>query len=130
MLAKIATTVILLSMGFPLPVDAHDIYSDVVDAAGRSCCDRTDCQPASYRVTGTGLRMDVYGVWVEVPRDTIQYRTLAGDTGETNGGHWCGTGHHPYLGPEDHVTRCAILPPEAASAGGAASAWQPASFRP
>jgi hypothetical protein len=55
--------------------------------------------------------MYVYGHWVAVPGNRIQYRALPGDPGETRGGHWCGSGHHPYLGPEDYVTRCAILPP-------------------
>ena len=28
--------------------------------------------------------------WVWVPHAIVEYRSLEGDTGETNGGHWCG----------------------------------------
>ena len=28
--------------------------------------------------------------WLAIPPDSIEYRALNGDTGETNGGHWCG----------------------------------------
>ena len=48
--------------------------------------------------------MLVSGEWIVVPDETIQYRTVEGDTGETAGGHWCGTTGH-----------CAILPPSSAS---------------
>ncbi len=52
--------------------------------------------------------MLVDGKWIVVPNETLQYRTLDGDTGETAGGHWCGrTGAVT-------VTFCAILPPSSA----------------
>jgi len=53
--------------------------------------------------------MLISGQWIAVPNDTIQYRALDGDTGETAGGHWCGL-------PGGHVavTYCAILPPSSA----------------
>ena len=44
--------------------------------------------------------------WVWVPRAMVEYRSLEGDTGETNGGHWCG---EQYEG--GFVTYCAFLPP-------------------
>jgi hypothetical protein len=47
-------------------------------------------RPANYRKTGADLEMLVSGEWIVVPMDTIQYRTLEGDNGETAGGHWCG----------------------------------------
>jgi hypothetical protein len=47
----------------------------------------------------------VDGEWLTVPEDTIQYRTLEGDPGETRGGHWCG------LMAFGNLTYCAILPP-------------------
>ena len=28
--------------------------------------------------------------WLAIPSDALEYRALDGDTGETNGGHWCG----------------------------------------
>jgi hypothetical protein len=32
----------------------------------------------------------VAGEWIYINDDIIQYRTLDGDDGKTNGGHWCG----------------------------------------
>jgi hypothetical protein len=60
----------------PLPIQAHDIYSDVVDGAGKSCCDNRDCRPAHYRVKGGGVQMFVYGQWLVIPRDKIQYQAI------------------------------------------------------
>jgi hypothetical protein len=53
--------------------------------------------------------------WIEVPRSTIEYRALLGDSGETGGGPWCGMVHLPNVGVF-YLTRCAILPPQSASA--------------
>jgi hypothetical protein len=53
--------------------------------------------------------MLIGGQWIVVPNDTIQYRALDGDTGETAGGHWCG-----LSGGHVTVTYCAILPPSSA----------------
>ena len=50
----------------------------------------SDCAPAPFRVTPIGLQMLVHGRWIAVPSNKIQYRLLAGDTGDTGGGHWCG----------------------------------------
>jgi hypothetical protein len=55
--------------------------------------------------------MFVEGKWIWVPDHTIQYRALPGDTGETDGGHWCGkfeNGPGYNLG---YATYCAFLPP-------------------
>jgi hypothetical protein len=61
--------------------------------------------------------MDLDGEWDTVPDGTIQYRALPGDTGETRGGHWCGTAIYEYGGRVvRHVTHCAILPPNFTSA--------------
>jgi hypothetical protein len=90
------------------PIKAHDIYSALRDRAGVSCCNEQDCRPARYRFTPAGVQMLVNGEWILVPDETIQYRTLEGDTGETAGGHWCGT---TGLGT---LTHCAILPPSSA----------------
>jgi hypothetical protein len=105
----------VLIISLPLPTQAHDIYSDVVDGAGKSCCDNRDCRPAHYRVKGGGVQMFVYGQWLVIPRDKIQYQTIPDDKGETAGGHWCGQGHQG----RNYVfctTRCAILPPQSVSA--------------
>jgi hypothetical protein len=110
--------------------EGHDIYSGLMDRLGESsCCNEMDCRPAHYRVTSAGVEMLLDDEWVRVPNDVIQYRSLAGDTGETRGGHWCGvtywkqqdqvsgfeyppTLNHPELHPSGFSTRCVILPPE------------------
>ena len=94
------------------PSSAHDIYAGLKDSAGASCCSDRDCHPARYRITAGGVQMLVDGKWITVPNDTIQYRTLKGDTGETAGGHWCG------VMEEYAVTYCAVLPPSSASVSG------------
>src|SRR5262245_47320191 len=90
------------------PSRAHDIYMSLVDSTGASCCHERDCRPARYRTTAAGVEMLVGGTWIGVPNDTIQYRALDGDTGETAGGHWCGK-------LEYGITYCAVLPPKSAS---------------
>ena len=96
---------------WPAPSEAHDIYAALKDRDGGSCCSGRDCRPAYYRVTADGVKMLVAGKWIVVPNETIQYRTLEGDTGETAGGHWCGS-IDLDLGT---LTFCTILPPSAAS---------------
>jgi hypothetical protein len=103
------TAIALLS--FELPADAHDIYSPLRDRLGNSCCDEGDCRPAPYRMTPSGVQMLVEGEWIAVPDYTIQYRALLGDTGETDGGHWCGRSQSGQGQRMDHATHCAILPP-------------------
>ena len=62
--------------------------------------------------------------WVWVPRGIIECRMLEGDSGETNGGHWCG---ERYEG--GFVTYCAFYPrrllprPNRAVAAPVASTW-------
>jgi hypothetical protein len=116
--SKTAFVAAVLVTSLPLSIQAHDIYSHLKDGSGGACCDDRDCQPALYRFTAGDLQMLVDGRWIEVPSDKIQYRALLGDTGETGGGHWCGSGYE--MGGYDinvpYVTKCAILPPQAASA--------------
>jgi hypothetical protein len=101
------------------PIEAHDIYSHLMDNSGASCCNETDCRPARFRVTPRGVDMLILGRWTPVPKDKIQYRALMGDTGETGGGHWCGQADWSYDGSGGldlaWVTRCAILPPNFSS---------------
>jgi hypothetical protein len=104
-----------LLVSLPLPIRAHEIYSHLMSDYGGRCYNDTDCHPAPYRLRATGVEMFVYGQWIAVPADKIQYLTLPGDTGETGGGHWCGTGYDVGLGVY-YNTRCAVLPPQAASA--------------
>ncbi|WP_262270786.1 hypothetical protein [Microvirga yunnanensis] len=113
----------ILAVAPELPSEAHDIYSGLTDAAGASCCDEHDCQPAPYRVSPRGVQMYLDGNWYDVPNEEIQYRSLLGDTGETRGGHWCGTtlyesGRRDGYSSREvrHVTHCVILPPNSTSA--------------
>jgi hypothetical protein len=96
---------------FELPADAHDIYSPLRDRLGNGCCHEGDCRPAPYRMTPNGVQMFVEGEWIAVPDYTIQYRSLLGDTGETDGGHWCGRSQNAQGQRMDHATYCAVLPP-------------------
>ena len=117
MLSRAAVAVVLAA-SLSLPIQAHDIYSHLKDKLGTSCCDNRDCQLAPYRLGATGLQMFVDKRWIEVPSDKIQYVAVPGDTGETGGGHWCGFADEPNgMDPEAlYITRCAILPPQSASA--------------
>jgi hypothetical protein len=100
---------LVLASSWPAAISAHDIYTALKDNSGRSCCGDHDCRPAHYRLSPAGVLMLVNGKWILVPNETIQYRALDGDTGETAGGHWCGlTGGHVT------VTYCVILPPSSA----------------
>jgi hypothetical protein len=120
MLTKPALLSVALIINLPLPLQAHDVYSHLVDEAGKSCCDNRDCRPAHYRVKGGGVQMFVYGHWLVIPNDKIQYRSIQGDSGETAGGHWCGQGqqgsNYIFYATRCYATRCAILPPQAALA--------------
>jgi hypothetical protein len=119
MLSRSALISAILAVSLPLPAQAHDIYLDVVDWAGQSCCDNRDCRPAHYRVKGGGVQMFVYGHWLVIPSDKIQYWSIRGDTGETAGGHWCGQGQRGSSWGSNYIfyaTRCAILPLQSANA--------------
>jgi hypothetical protein len=104
------------SSRLPLPTQAHDIYSHLTDEAGASCCDDRDCRLALYRFLASGLQMFIDGQWIDVPGERIQYRALLGDTGETGGGHWCGAVREFEFIGNLYMTKCAVLPPQSASA--------------
>ena len=95
---------------WPGLLQAHDIYTDLFTRSGLPCCHEGDCRPVPYRLAPRGAQMFVDGQWLDIPRGSIQYRTLAGDRGETGGGHWCGL--RDAMG---YFTRCAILPPQSAA---------------
>jgi hypothetical protein len=105
----VSSIVVAFMLLWPSTVFAHDVYGTLNDGHGASCCGGHDCRPAHYRITANGVEMLVSGRWIVVPNETIQYRTLSGDTGETAGGHWCG-----MTGDLISVTFCAILPPSSA----------------
>src|SRR5262249_62337679 len=70
----------------PWPVQAHDIYGNLVGTHGELCCHGTDCRPAPWRIVNGRVEMYVNGRWISVHDEAIQYRTLEGDEGKTNGG--------------------------------------------
>jgi hypothetical protein len=117
MSSRTAIMAVVLTASLPLPIQAHDIYSHLLDEVGASCCDDRDCRPALYRVTASGVQMFVDQRWIDVPNERIQYRALPGDTGETRGGHWCGSTHEPDFSKFGalYMTKCAVLPPQSAS---------------
>jgi len=120
---------VTLSVGFELPSDAHDIYSHLTSSAGVSCSNEYDCRPASYRVRTSGVQMIVYGDWIDVPNDKIQYRALPGDAGETAGGHWCGR-PRDWQSPRVVLTYCAVLPPQATAVSRPSFARRETRIRP
>jgi hypothetical protein len=71
-----------------------------------------------YRFIASGVQMFIDKQWIDVPSDRIQYRALPGDMGETGGGHWCGSAYTPDFSNLGvlYMTKCAILPPQSASA--------------
>ena len=95
---------------WPGLIQAHDIYTDLLTRSGLPCCHEGDCRPVPYRLTLKGVQMFVDEQWLDIPRSSIQYRILAGDRGQTGGGHWCGL--RDAIG---YFTRCAILPPQSAA---------------
>jgi hypothetical protein len=102
--------VVLLGMllsAIPRLVEAHDIYGKLLGPHGESCCHGVDCRPAPWRIVNGGVEMYVNGRWISVHDEAIQYRTLEGDEGKSNGGHWCGA----PLQQDEFVTFCAVLPP-------------------
>ncbi|MBQ0820055.1 hypothetical protein KBI52_07485 [Microvirga sp. HBU67558] len=117
-------------LGSAPPTEAHDIYSPLRDRLGHSCCHEGDCRPAPYRVTPTGVQMLVEGQWIGVLDFTIQYRVLLGDTGETDGGHWCGRFENGPGFMMGYATYCAILPPNPTAIFEPAFAIRERSIRP
>ena len=117
MSSRTALVAVVLAASLPLPIQAHDIYSHLMDEVGASCCDDQDCRPALYRVSASGVQMLVDQRWIDVPDERIPYRALLGDTGETGRGHWCGSTYKPDFGTPTtvYMTKCAVLPPQSAS---------------
>jgi hypothetical protein len=115
MRSKARLTCFALIMVWAMPVEAHDIYTHLKNERGAACCDGTDCRPAHYRIKGGHVQMLVDGKWFPIFDDAITYRVLEGDTGETNGGHWCGKRQSGMSWDYLH-THCAVLPPKVTSA--------------
>jgi len=105
----------LLSVAFlacaTAAIQAHDIYSGLLNKEGKRCCNESDCRPAQYKVEQR-VQMFVDGIWIAIPEDRIQYAHLHGDSGGSGGAHWCG-----WNDPNEGMfTNCAILPPSSVMA--------------
>ena len=81
-------------------------------------------------MTPAGVQMFVEGEWAAVPDTTIQYRSLPGDTDETNGGHWYGRTQNGQGHRLDLATYCAILPPNLTAISGPAFALRERRIQP
>jgi hypothetical protein len=104
---------IALIAAWATPIQAHDIYTHLMNKRGASCCDGSECRPALYRIRPWGVQMQVDDGWFDISEDLIDYRMLENDTGETNGGHWCGRHETaPYSTWMYFKTYCAFLPPK------------------
>ena len=42
---------------WPGPIQAHDIYTDLLTPSGLPCCHDGDCRPVPYRLTPKGVQM-------------------------------------------------------------------------
>ena len=111
MFLKARVISIALVAMLPTVTHAHDIYTNLTNRSGWSCCGGSDCRPARFRIGSLGaVEMLIDQQWLEIPSESIEYRSLDGDTGETNGGHWCGLEiADPHIGML--YTACAFLPP-------------------
>ena len=113
MFLKSCLPVIALVAMWAMPTDAHEIYGGLKNKQGNACCDGSDCRPAAYRVKGGGVQMLIENIWFPIPSDMVEYRSVEGDMGETNGGHWCGTYLSSTIWRYHYVrTYCAFLPPK------------------
>ena len=115
MFGKASLISIALVAMLPTVTHAHDIYTNLTNRSGKSCCDGSDCRPAPFRIGSSGaVEMLIDQQWLEIPSESIEYRSLDGDTGETNGAHWCGSEiADPHIAML--YTYCAFLPPNLSS---------------
>ena len=57
---------LVLASSWPAAINAHDIYTELKNSSGRSCCADHDCRPAHYRLTPAGVQMLISGQWIVV----------------------------------------------------------------
>jgi len=69
-----------------------------------SCCNLSDCRPTESRMIGDHYEVKVDGIWVVVPKDTIQ-NVSAPD----GGAHVCAPKQN---GRNRGTIYCVVLPPE------------------
>jgi hypothetical protein len=66
--AENVSVVFAILLGWATQGQAHDIYADLKDGWGRSCCHGADCRPAPYRITPQGVEMLIDGRWFPIAR--------------------------------------------------------------
>src|SRR3954470_5118304 len=49
---------------WPGPIQAHDIYTELLTPSGLPCCHDGDCRPVPYRLTSKGVQMFVDEQWL------------------------------------------------------------------
>ena len=107
---------------------AHDIYTHLKSRSGKSCCDNSDCRPAPYRITSSGVEMLVGETWVWVPRGIIEYRMLEGDTGRPTAATGAESGTKAASSRTARFYPRRLLPrPNRAVPAPVASTWSPRS---
>jgi len=96
-----------------------------------NCCDNSDCRPARYRITSSGVEMLVGKTWVLVPRAMVEHRSLEGDAPFASTWSPRGAPARAAL-PTRHAQRCNGNPDSEVQTGSARlrpaarphSAWQ------
>ena len=61
---------------WPGPIQAHDIYKDLLTRSGLPCCHEGDCRPVPYCLAPKGVQMFVDEQWLDIPRSSINTAPL------------------------------------------------------
>lgn len=107
----VTSAAMLLASAFAFPAVAHDpaghaahhghFYKHLKQpGTDISCCNDRDCRPVKYRITASGVLMEVGGKWIAPPAGKLMERS------DTDLAHWCGS----YEFTSTPVTYCAIVP--------------------
>lgn len=110
-MSKLTTAAMSCVLMFASPCLAHDpaghaahhehFYRHLKQpGTGMSCCNNQDCRPVKYRITASGILMEVGGRWIAPPASLVMERD------DTEVGHWCGLNEHT----SSPHTFCAIVP--------------------
>lgn len=108
----IALAIIVTAFGLlTLPALPHDPHGHaqhhetfykqlMIPGTSMSCCNNRDCRPARYRITATGVEMEVAGRWIVAPQSRVIEHI------DATQGHWCGINEHMTT----PTTFCAVIP--------------------
>src|SRR5215207_5469963 len=95
---------VLLMLAFVAPAHAHDWYTGLQDAKGRSCCADRDCHPVGLCVLPTRKQgLVIEGACQSIPQDKV-----LGTVSPDGQAHAC----WDFVAGRPQV-RCVILPGEA-----------------